>query len=124
MKKSSSLDKRILLAEDDIAISEVVSIILKDENYQVTIPKSFAELEKLVKKDKFDLILLDALLWGKNCQSICEEIKTNPSTKNIPVILVTARSDAKSVADSIGADDVIEKPFEIDVLLKRVKKYI
>lgn len=121
---NSPKQKRILLAEDDASISEVISIILQEENYNVSVPSNFENLKLLLKEQIFDLILLDVLLWGENSSQLCMDIKSDPEKKQIPVILLSARNDAKFIAKTVGADSVIEKPFEVDTLIDKVKQYL
>lgn len=116
--------KRILLAEDDPSISEIVSIILKEGNYRVLVPKNYSDLLRLLADKSFDLVLMDVWLWGKNGGDLCKTLKINPDTRNIPVILLSARSDIRDLVRFVNADDLLEKPFDIEVLISKVKKYL
>lgn len=120
----SPQQKRILLAEDDSAISEVVSIILRNAKYAVTIPTSYDRIRSIIHHQLFDLVLLDVLLWGRESSFFCKEIKSNPRTKHTPVILLSARADVRNIADAYGADDTLEKPFEVDQLIELIKKHL
>ena len=120
----SPRSKYILLAEDDPSIAEVVSFVLKEAKYKVITPKSYKGILTLLDKQTFDLILLDLVLWGDSGSDLCLKIKSNPNTKKIPIIILSARSEVSHIARLTGADDMIKKPFAIDELLKKVKQYV
>jgi len=115
--------KKILVVDDDASILEVVQIALESEGYHVQTITSSHGLQKLTN-DRPDLILLDMLLGGEDGRNICLRLKSNEETRHIPVIILSAHSDASEVADTSGADDFLEKPFDIDALLDIVGKYI
>jgi CheY-like chemotaxis protein len=70
-----------------------------------------------------DVILLDVLLSGEDGREICRKLKADPQRQHIPVIMLSAHADASKVADTSGADDFLEKPFDVDALIAIVKKY-
>jgi DNA-binding response OmpR family regulator len=111
----------ILLAEDDEAIVEITRIILEDAGYSVLYPDSFDALEKVIETEQYDIVLLDGWLWGKSGQSIGKKIKSRE--RSIPVIVLSAQTNSKILAKEMGADDVLEKPFDIDALIKIIKRY-
>lgn len=119
-----STGKKVLLAEDDEAISEVVSIILREAGYTVIVPKKFLEIIDALNNESWDLVLLDSFLWNEDGIKVCKKIKTEKKLRHIPVIFLTARTDAKQLAIDAGANDILEKPFDIDELLAKVKNYI
>lgn len=123
MKKKPASKKRILLAEDDSSIAEVISILLSDK-YEVTTPSSYKDVLSLMRDFEFDLVLLDVWLWGKDASKLCRMLKADSGKQQTTVIMLTAKSDAKQLAKSVGADAVIEKPFDIGQLLKTVKGYL
>lgn len=114
----------ILLAEDDQAIIEVITILLQDEGFVVKSVKHYHDLKKLLKVEKIDLLLLDLWLSGEDGSEICRAIKKDQHTKHIPVIILSAHQHVLEIAKSVSADDVIQKPFDIDVLLEKVKRFV
>src|SRR5260370_7701054 len=71
-----------------------------------------------------ELIMLDILLQSKDGRKICQQLKSDPKTSHMPVIVLSAHSDASQLANDCGADDFIEKPFDVDVLISTVEKYL
>ena len=117
------MGKKILVVDDDEGIVEVVQIVLEGEGYQVHTSIDGERLNHL-GTDAPDLILLDVLLAGMDGRDICRSLKSNKATCHIPVIMLSAHSDASKVADSGGADDFLEKPFDVDVLINIVAKHL
>jgi len=70
-----------------------------------------------------DILLLDMLLSGQNGREITKQLKSQDSTKYIPIILFSAYPSAEDDARRVGADDFIAKPFDIDVLLAKIEQY-
>ena len=123
-KSDSTRAPFILLAEDDKAITEVLMIILQDEGFTVKAVQHYADLKVVLEKEHVDLLLLDLWLSGENGSDICKTIKRDENTKHIPVIILSAHQNVESIAKSVSADDVLQKPFDIDVLLAKVKRFI
>jgi len=118
------MKKKILVAEDDKAIIEVVKIILESEGYEVLTADQGEIVHKLVEKHKPDMIFMDIWLFGEDGGVIAKEIKTKSHTKNIPLVLMSANNETEKITKSVGADDFLLKPFNIDDLLYIVRKYI
>jgi DNA-binding response OmpR family regulator len=115
--------KKILVVDDDESIAEVVQIVLEGEGYQVSTNMDGENLHFL-QGNVPDLILLDVLLAGIDGRDICRSLKSNLLTQHIPVIMLSAHSDASKVADMSGADDFLEKPFDVDALIGIVAKHL
>lgn len=113
--------ERILYADDDPDIQEIVGEILVKEGYEVKVAKNGNEAVSLAKSYKPDLLVLDFLMPGLNGTEVCLALKKEPETKGIPIIMVTAYPDEKEKALSVGAVDFINKPVEKADLLLRVK---
>lgn len=119
--------KRVLVIEDDKDIRDTVTLALEDEGYEV-ISSDNARILKSLDEHQPDIILLDNWLteWSSdaNGQQLCKEIKTNPATINIPVIIVSAVSNIKEIADAGMADGYLKKPFDLTALSSIIKKHI
>ena len=113
--------KKILVIDDDEAILEVVAYILKDEGYNVQVSPG-GDIIAHLQSYQPDLIILDVLLGSKNGVQICKEVKNNPLTSYIPIIMFSAHASGSKISQECGADAFIEKPFDIEVLTKAVKK--
>ncbi|MEO6452752.1 MAG: response regulator [Ginsengibacter sp.] len=120
-KKSRGI-KKILVADDDPAIIDVLTLMLEEAGYQVYASANGHTVTD-VNKIHPDLILLDILMSGISGHEICKELRNQPSTKHIPVIMISASKDSKEIALNACANDFIAKPFEMDSLLRKVAKF-
>jgi two-component system phosphate regulon response regulator PhoB len=114
---------QILIIEDEEDIRELVSYNLKRESFSVTEAGSGEVGLKAVAKKKPDLILLDLMLPGKDGLQICRELKQSEASRDIPVVMMTARGEESDIVTGLelGAEDYIVKPFSPKVLVARVK---
>jgi DNA-binding response OmpR family regulator len=117
------MKKKILIAEDDKAIVEVVKIILENEGYDILLADQGAQVHKTVTEHKPDLILLDIWLFGEDGGQIAKEIKSKDHSKHIPLIMMSANNETEKITKQNGADDFLLKPFNIEDLVGIVKKY-
>ena len=110
----------ILVVDDDDGIRSLVKKFLNENNYLVTTADSAENASDKIKIIKFDLIVLDIMMPGKNGLEFIEENKKNLDT---PIILLTAKGEAKERIQGleVGADDYLPKPFEPKELILRIK---
>lgn len=111
---------KIMIADDDEAIVDSVKLILELEGYEVMYTYNGEDVLHL-KNDLPKLLLLDIWMSGVDGTEICKKMKENEQLKNIPVIMMSASRDVKSSAASCGADDYLEKPFDINDLIDKIK---
>ena len=115
----------ILIVDDENDIIDLLSYNLKNNNYNVETACDGSEA--LLKiNNNIDLILLDVMMPKIDGIEVCKSIKKNPSSKNIPVILLTAKSTSQDEYEGLisGADDYIKKPISIKNLLLRIKNIL
>jgi len=113
----------ILVVDDDDGIRSLVKKFLNENNYLVTTADSAEDASDKIKIIKFDLIVLDIMMPGKNGLEFIEENKKKLDT---PVILLTAKGEAKERIEGleVGADDYLPKPFEPKELILRIKNIL
>ena len=113
----------ILVVDDDDGIRSLVKKFLNENNYLVTTADSAEDASDKIKIIKFDLIVLDIMMPGKNGLEFIEENKKNLDT---PVILLTAKGEVKERIEGleVGADDYLPKPFEPKELILRIKNIL
>jgi len=113
----------ILVVDDDDGIRSLVKKYLNENNFLVTTSNSAENAEEKISIIKFDLIVLDVMMPGKNG---LEFIKDNKSKINTPIILLTAKGGAEDRVGGleIGADDYLPKPFEPKELTLRIKNIL
>ena len=110
---------KILVAEDEIAIAELIQLSLMDKGYDCTCVYDGKKAADMIERYNYDLILLDIMLPKIDGYELLEYIRP----MNIPVIFITAKSQLSDRVRGLklGADDYITKPFEIVELLARVE---
>lgn len=111
---------KILVVDDDAALAEMIGIVLRAEGYEVVDCYDGARAVEAFEEFDPQLILLDVMLPGKSGFEICEEIRR---TSDVPIIMLTARSDTADVVTGleVGADDYVPKPFKPKELVARVR---
>ena len=115
-------NKTILAVDDTIANLDILVGLLSE--YDVIDTVSGREALEIVKSEKVDLILLDIMMPDMDGYAVCQKLKSNVSTKDIPVVFITAKIDEESIekAYSVGGSDYVTKPFHPKELLARVKR--
>lgn len=110
------MNKQILIVDDDMNIGNMLEDALSRENYQILRAYSGTEAIMILDKETPDLILLDLMLPGLTGEEVITKIK------NIPVIVMSAKTDTTSKVDVLlaGASDYVTKPFELKELMARI----
>ena len=116
---------KILIVDDEKDIVETLSFMLQAKGYEIISAYDGEEGLKLAKKEKPDLIILDVMMPKINGYKICRLLKYDAKYKNIPIIMVTARSqdNDKLIGEETGANEYITKPFEFSDVLNVINKY-
>lgn len=112
---------KILLVDDTPENLDVLSAILEDLDCQLIVATTGERAIELSLKQHPDLILLDVMMPGMNGFDVCNHLKKTPSTSEIPIVFVTARTDDISLGFSVGGNDYITKPINADEVRARVK---
>jgi len=119
--------KKILVIEDDKDIRDTIVYILQEEDYEV-IASEDSRILKSIHIHKPDLVLLDNWLtdWKSdaNGQQLSRELKSNPDTSHIPVIIISAVSNIKEIAEAGLANGYLRKPFDLSELTNMVKLHL
>jgi len=118
--------KKILVVDDEAEICQLLENRLHQEGYEVfTANDGNAAIDK-TRSLKPDLLILDIMMPGRDGIDVCKELKTDPITKKIPIIMLTARGTSADevLGLEIGADDYVVKPYEYRVLSTRIKKLL
>lgn len=116
------MKKKILIIDDEIHIVELIAMNLKNQGYDTLFALSGESGIELALSELPDLILLDLMLEGIDGIETCRRFKMNPVLEDIPVIMVTAKSEEsdKVIGLGMGADDYITKPFGLKELFARI----
>ena len=116
----------ILIAEDSPTQAEKLKSVLETSNYNVIVAKNGKEAMKLVSEFKPSLIISDIVMPEMSGYELCKEIKSNDSTMNIPVILLTSLARSEDVLEGIscGADNYLTKPYSSEYLLAHIEQIL
>lgn len=117
---------KILIAEDEILMLKALEFKLKKDGYQVDVAADGRQAMEKVKSNTYDLVLTDIMMPFVGGMEILSYIKNDPIKKSTPVLLISAVGLENVVLEGfhLGADDFIYKPFNLNELSVRIKRYI
>jgi DNA-binding response OmpR family regulator len=115
--------KRILIVEDDKDIQDVFKIIFSSFGYKAECVADGSNVVN-IQNNWPDAIVLDKQLPGLNGVEVCKILKSKEESRHIPIIMISAASGIEEAAKLAGADDFLEKPFNMHVILKKVSSLI
>ena len=118
------MQKRLLVIDDDKDLLEMVKIYFEMEGYSIFTLTRVDNIFKAYSLYNPDVILLDYKLPEENGDKICQQLKSNPATFDIPVIMISGYSKADLERDYHGWDAVVSKPFDLTVLQKVIEKFL
>ncbi len=109
----------ILVVEDEEDIAELVRYNLTAEGYRVRCAGSGEDAIRLIRSEPFDLVVLDIMLPGMSGIKVAETLRSDPKFLNIPIILLTAKSEEADIVSGLSlADDYVTKPFSPKILCR------
>lgn len=114
---------RIILIEDEEDIASLIKLQAELSGYKLHVEVDGLNGFNMIEREKPDLVILDIMLPGQSGLDVCRKMKHNPALKDIPVILISAKSEELDIilGLELGADDYVTKPFSPKVLFSRVK---
>lgn len=121
MNKAS---KKILVVDDDPDIRIMIKMMLEYNGYNVAVTERADAAEQMLRTGDYDLSIMDMLLSGMNGVDICVHLKQDPVVKKIPIIMISAHPNARSLCLEAGAEDFIAKPFDMQEMLTMVDKHL
>lgn len=124
MQERENWQKHILVVDDHRDILDLLYDFLELEGYSVQTTTRGDFLETLPPGEGPDLILLDVFLSGRNGCDMLRLLKRRASTSQIPVIMISAHPDAEAMAREAGADEFLEKPFNMDLLVTTIARFL
>jgi len=113
----------VLLAEDDADIRDLVTFKLRQQGYEVRAFEDGLSALASARDEMPDLALLDITMPGMSGLDVCRELRADPATADVPIILLTARAQESDIETgfAVGADDYVVKPFSPRELVSRVQ---
>lgn len=115
--------QKLLIIDDDEDISAMLYLLLRSRFEVAAITKS-EDIFLRIRAFQPDIILLDVFLTGYDGRVICKQLKFHPSSKHIPVIMVSGHDEVSDSVSKYGADDFILKPFEADQLIAKIDQQL
>jgi len=118
--------KRILIIEDEVALAEGIQARLDVEGYKASIARDGQIGVDMAREERPDLILLDILMPRINGWDACKILKSDPKTKDIPIVMCTALTqigDSEKAFQS-GANDYVTKPYDMNRLVEKVRRFL
>lgn len=114
---------KILIVDDDRSIGEMLQMLLEMNGYEVIFSQEPGKTEENITAQGTNLVLLDMLISGVNGTDVCARIRSDKTTKEVSILMMSALHDAGKRCKAAGANDFIAKPFEMDELLQKINKY-
>ena len=117
------MSARLLMIDDDARLSAMVGDYLRGAGYKVEVAGSLAQGRERLAVESFDALVLDLMLPDGDGLDLCRELRGNPRTRQLPLLMLTARGEPmdRIVGLELGADDYLPKPFEPRELLARIR---
>ena len=114
---------KVVLIEDEEGIAAVIQLQADISGYQLLTATDGIRGYELVEREMPQVVLLDIMLPGQNGLDVCRKMKMNPRLKQIPIIMISAKSEETDVVLGLelGADDYVAKPFSPRILFSRIK---
>ena len=114
---------RILVVDDESAIAELISLNLRHDGHEVRVAADSTQASAAVRDALPDLVVLDWMLPGESGVVLARRWRSDPRTKDLPIVMLTARSDERDLVSGLdaGADDYLAKPFSPPELLARIR---
>jgi PAS domain S-box-containing protein len=121
----NNVGNRILICEDEADVATILEAMLKDAGFQTGISRTAAQAKLMLEEEHFDAMTLDLGLPDQDGISLMQDLRKNPKTQDLPVVVVSATANEGKQelnGDAIGVIDWIEKPVEPEVLVERLSK--
>lgn len=116
--------KDILVVEDDPDMCLMISHMIRFAGYSLESIPFPERIREILERTNFHVILMDMLLSGADGKDICRSLKSDENTKDIYIIMMSAHPDAEQACRKAGADDFLEKPFDIHHFLEKLHALI
>lgn len=125
VERSMPEKKKILVVEDEFFLADIIRARLEFLGYEVSLAENGEEGLKILREERFDLIIMDAMMPVMDGYEATRQIRADARLKSIPICFLSARAlpQDRERANEVGANDYLIKPFEIDRLVAMVKKW-
>jgi DNA-binding response OmpR family regulator len=110
----------ILVLDDDPDIGNMIRMILELRGFRVLVAERADQARAIVHEHPVDLVIMDLLLSGDSGTDTCHAFKSAPSTSSVPIIMISAHPNAREICLDSGADDFLEKPFDMQDMYRKI----
>lgn len=116
--------KKILIADDDPHVHKMLTVVLSSDEFEIIHAYDGQETVERVDNELPDLVVLDIMMPKKDGRDICQDLKKNPKTKDIKILMLSAKAEQfdRVLGLELGADDYETKPFSPDYLARKIKR--
>lgn len=114
------MQKHILIVDDNKDLLTMLTAMLKTRGYSISVSETAEGIVALIKEIRPDIVLMDMLLSGADGREICRAIKADKEIASIPLMMLSAYPQAITDCLQAGADEFIEKPFDMKILLDKL----
>ena len=113
----------VLVVDDDAPSVKMIAFLLREEGYTVSTADNGLSALAQGDKEKPDLVILDVIMPGMNGYEVCQEMRSDPILKDVPILFLTAKAKDEDRISGFkaGADDYLSKPFNMEELILRVR---
>ncbi|MFD1255979.1 response regulator [Mucilaginibacter terrae] len=115
---------KILICDDEQEILDITRLILEDSGHEVLAVINSSNVNMLVETEQPDILLIDLWMPGLSGDQVVRQLRKNEQLKQIPIVVISASKDGKEIAYAAGADDFLEKPYDLDALIDIVEKQL
>ena len=115
--------KKIFIIDDDIEIHKLITAFLSSNEFEILHAYDGQDIVVRIENEQPDLIILDIMMPVRDGRDICKDIRENPKTKKITILMMSAKSEHHDMITGfkLGADDYITKPFYPELLSNKIK---
>ncbi|WP_462264941.1 response regulator [Mucilaginibacter sp.] len=113
--------KKILICDDDEGILDMLTLVLEDSGFEVIAESNSLNVYQQIETHQPDLLLIDLWMPVLSGDQVVKQLKQNPDTQFLPVLVISASTDGRKIAEEARADGFIAKPFDLDKLINQVQ---
>lgn len=118
------MSKKIMICDDDAGILEMMEMIIDEYGFEVITEANSLNVLKGLERERPDLLLLDIWMPLLSGDQVLRNIKADAQFDALPVIMYSASAEGRAIAESVGADDYIAKPFDMNDLESKIRRLI
>jgi CheY-like chemotaxis protein len=115
---------KILICDDEQEILDITRLILEDSGHEVLAVIDSNTVASLIEQEKPDVLLIDLWMPGMSGDQVVRQLRKNELLSNIPIVVISASKEGKEIAYAAGADDFLEKPYDIEELTSIVERQL